>query len=190
MIASSDTDGIIKTWSSTPAPQTLATFISQGSAVTALDWVKHSERHFLYGTENGIVRLCDKDERKTVKELQFEVIYPKNEQQNLFVLSCGASHLFQDQEISTIACSPNASHCVIALTKKSTAESSLMLYDMKTMVLEHDLSEAAPISELTACVFNHNSQVDKTIKYFKRKCNSDKFSRSFFKILACYIFGC
>lgn len=73
MIASSDTDGIIKIWSSTPAPQTLATFISQGSAVTALDWVKHSERHFLYGTENGVVRLCDKDERKTVKELNFEV---------------------------------------------------------------------------------------------------------------------
>ena len=66
---------------------------------------------------------------------------------------------FQDQEISTLACSPNASNCVVAMTKKSTGESSFMLYDIKTMALEHNLSEGAPISELTACVFNHNSQV-------------------------------
>ena len=57
-----------KVWTPSPsgAPTTQATFISQ-SSVTALEWIPGSERHFLYGTRNGIVRLCDRIERRTMQ---------------------------------------------------------------------------------------------------------------------------
>ena len=48
-------------------PQTLATFVSTCS-VTSLDWLPNSDRHFVYGTSNGAIRLCDADERKVVTE--------------------------------------------------------------------------------------------------------------------------
>ena len=68
VVASSDVDGVLKVWTPSPsgAPTTQATFISQNS-VTALEWVPNSERHFLYGTRNGIVRLCDRIERRTMQ---------------------------------------------------------------------------------------------------------------------------
>ena len=49
-------------------PHTLATFVSTCS-VTSLDWIPNSDRHFVYGTSNGTVRLCDADERKVVTEM-------------------------------------------------------------------------------------------------------------------------
>ena len=68
VVASSDVDGVLKVWAPSPsgAPTTQATFISQNS-VTALEWIPNSERHFLYGTRNGIVRLCDRIERRTMQ---------------------------------------------------------------------------------------------------------------------------
>ena len=68
VVASSDVDGVLKVWTPSPsgAPTTQATFISQNS-VTALEWIPNSERHFLYGTRNGIVRLCDRIERRTMQ---------------------------------------------------------------------------------------------------------------------------
>ena len=59
---------MLKVWTPSPsgAPTTQATFISQ-SSVTALEWIPSSERHFLYGTRNGIVRLCDRIERRTMQ---------------------------------------------------------------------------------------------------------------------------
>jgi hypothetical protein len=76
--ASCDSGGVIKVrllhpppstqvWSSTPAPTTLATFIS-GAPVTALAWLGPTERYFLYGTALGQVRLCDVAEKTTVGE--------------------------------------------------------------------------------------------------------------------------
>ncbi|KAG0415205.1 hypothetical protein HPB47_007653, partial [Ixodes persulcatus] len=43
MLASADTDGVIKVWSPNPSPKTLATVVSK-SSVTALDWV-HKHQH-------------------------------------------------------------------------------------------------------------------------------------------------
>ena len=68
VVASSDVDGVLKVWAPSPsgAPTTQATFISQNS-VTALEWIPNSERHFLYGTRSGVVRLCDRIERRTMQ---------------------------------------------------------------------------------------------------------------------------
>ncbi len=141
VVASSDMDGVVKVWTPSPAgpPQTQATFICQNS-VTALEWIPNTDRHFLYGTRNGIVRLCDSAERRTINEVNFN-----------------------KSNIGVIACSPSGSSCVVGLFNGSSSASSLLLYDVRTMTLEHDLSAETAVtsanSELTACVFNHNSQM-------------------------------
>jgi WD40 repeat protein len=139
VVASTDVDGVVKVWTPLPsgAPQTQATFISQNS-VTALEWIPNTERHFFYGTRSGIVRLCDSNERRTMKEVALD-----------------------GEKIGVIACSPSGSSCVVG-TYNGTA-SSLLLYDVRTMTKEHDLAADTAVttanSELTACVFNHNSQM-------------------------------
>jgi hypothetical protein len=37
-------------------------------SVTSLDWLPNSDRHFVYGTSNGTIRLCDAEDRKVVTE--------------------------------------------------------------------------------------------------------------------------
>lgn len=132
LMASGDVDGVVKIWSASPgAPQTLATFISQ-SAITSLDWVANSERHFVYGTNTGTVRLCDKDERKATAELGTE----------------------ESANVQQVACSPNGSLCAVATTK-------LALIDLKSCTpVELDMtSNTMSLSCVTTCVFNHNSQM-------------------------------
>ncbi|TRY71914.1 hypothetical protein TCAL_00179 [Tigriopus californicus] len=134
LIASSDIDGVIKIWTPTPNPITQSTFIAQ-SAVTALDWVPTSDRHFLYGTRNGTVRFCDQVERKTQNEIHFE----------------------DQRTIRVLACSPNSNICALAASNASAE--LLTVYDLKTMTLLYELSDSTPICEVTSCSFNHNSQM-------------------------------
>lgn len=113
VIASSDLDGVLKVekhhifvplfffftftnwcqiWSPTPNPQTKATFIAK-TPITALEWVPESDRHFLYGTRDGIVRICDQIDRRTLKEVNF-----------------GS----ENRIIRTLACNDSSSHCAMS----------------------------------------------------------------------------
>ena len=136
-IASSDIDGIIKIWSPTPAPKTLATFISI-SGVTAMDWVTHSERHFIYGTKSGTIRLCDKNDRTSVE----------------FESSSSIS-----APIIHITSNPNGSSFAVSTTVDMHGLGSLFMYDLKTSKMERDLSLGVPIPMISCSVFNHNSQM-------------------------------
>jgi len=66
-IASCDSSGVIKVWSSSPSPATLATFIS-GSPVSSLAWLSGSERYLVYGTTGRQLRLCDVVEKTAMAE--------------------------------------------------------------------------------------------------------------------------
>jgi len=66
-IASCDSSGVIKVWSSSPSPTTLATFIS-GLPVSSLVWLAGSERYLVYGTTGRQVRLCDVVEKTAIAE--------------------------------------------------------------------------------------------------------------------------
>merc|ERR1719234_2800594 len=66
-IASCDSSGVIKVWSSSPSPATLATFIS-GSPVSSLVWLAGSERYLVYGTTARQLRLCDVVEKTAMAE--------------------------------------------------------------------------------------------------------------------------
>ena len=87
-------------------PHTLATFVSTCS-VTSLDWLPNSDRHFVYGTSNGTVRLCDADERKVITEMS-----TSRETGN------GST-----QSIQQLACSPN-NGSVIAISAASNGDSN------------------------------------------------------------------
>ncbi len=147
LIASSDADGVIKVWSASPAPLTRATFIS-GTGATALEWLPDSERHFLYGTRSGSVKLCDTEERKAVNEAASSNASGRRSEE-------GGSSC----PVSTLSCSPNGSNFVCG------AGAALRLHDLRTMFIQHEFSvdEAASTAsrpfELTCCAFNHNSQM-------------------------------
>ena len=54
-VVSVDSTGVIKVWTVSPIPLTLATFIS-GSPVTSVCWVGGSPKYLLYGTQSGHAR--------------------------------------------------------------------------------------------------------------------------------------
>jgi WD40 repeat protein len=147
-IASSDVDGVVKVWSASPGPpHTYATFVSQ-SGVSALDWLPNSDRRFIYGTMNGQVRICDKDERKATCEL--------------------ATAIPCNTFIKQVVCSPTGNLCAVASESDKNEKSDsgiLMLYDLKTsQLIENNLTQALSSSfnsstTVTSCVFNHNAQM-------------------------------
>ena len=141
-IASCDTEGVVKVWSASPGPpQTHATYVSP-SGVTALDWVPNSDQKFLYGTMNGMVRICDKDERKSSTEFHLQ------EGNNPFI-----NHL---------TCSSTGNLCAIA-SETSPLEGYLSLYDLRAgQIIEPNLLSSLMTglqSTLSTCVFNHNAQM-------------------------------
>ena len=160
VVASSDVSGVIKVWNaSPPAPDTIATFISN-QPITALDWIPHSDRHFIYGTKTGVVRFCDMTERRTNSEV-----------------SSGEGCI-----IRTLTCSPNANCLTVSVSNENASKESLQVYDLKTMNQELDLLQDLPSAPLqTSCLFNHNAQmiisagVDGKVRIFdlrKRDCIS------------------
>ena len=141
-IASCDTEGVVKVWSASPGPpQTHATYVSP-SGVTALDWIPNSDQKFLYGTMNGMVRICDKDERKSSTEFHLQ------EGNNPFI-----NHL---------TCSSTGNLVAIA-SETSPLEGYLSLYDLRAgQIIEPNLLSSLMTglqSTLSTCVFNHNAQM-------------------------------
>jgi len=130
-VVSADQSGVIKVWSATPSPSTLATFIS-GSPVTAICWVEGSDRYFLYGTSSGQVRLCDVTEKMSIAEVSADLLSG----QGVAVLQCGPS---------------GASFLVCAGIK-------ILMMDTKTCRLDRDLSQPS-LNPITSAQFNHNGSV-------------------------------
>ncbi len=112
--------------------------------MTALEWLPDSERHFLYGTSAGSIKLCDKEERKAINEA---------------IVSGG-----RKIPISTLACAPSGANSGVFVAGTGSA---LRLYDSKTMSLVHEFGSAeeemgsvsTSLHQLTCCAFNHNSQM-------------------------------
>jgi len=130
-VVSADQSGVVKVWSATPSPSTLATFIS-GSPVTAICWVEGSDRYFLYGTSSGQVRLCDVSEKMSIAEIPGELLSG----QSVAVLQSGPS---------------GASFLVCAGIK-------ILMMDTKTCKLDRDLSQPS-LNPITSAQFNHNGSV-------------------------------
>jgi len=130
-VVSADQSGVVKVWSPTPSPSTLATFIS-GSPVTAICWVEGSDRYFLYGTSSGQVRLCDVSEKMSIAEVPTE--------------------LLSGQSVSVLQCGPSGSSFLVCAGIK------ILMMDTKTCKLDRDLSQPS-LNPITSAQFNHNGSV-------------------------------
>jgi len=130
-VVSADQSGVVKVWSPTPSPSTLATFIS-GSPVTAICWVEGSDRYFLYGTSSGQVRLCDVSEKMSIAEVPTD--------------------LLSGQSVSVLQCGPSGSSFPVCSGIK------ILMMDTKTCKLDRDLSQPS-LNPITSAQFNHNGSV-------------------------------
>ncbi|XP_049957291.1 WD repeat-containing protein 91 [Schistocerca serialis cubense] len=139
-LATADTDGVIKLWTTTPALKTAATFVTKNS-VLSLDWVMKDERFVISGHKAGLIRLHDNS--KMVWELNSE-----------------SDSLLQDSWVVDIQCSPTDSTFVCSVVgDQGNGSGKLLLYDIKTRKLESSMS--LPTDDIVAnyVTFNHNGQL-------------------------------
>ncbi|CAL4113265.1 unnamed protein product, partial [Meganyctiphanes norvegica] len=68
LVASADTDGVVKLWAPSPAPKTQCGLVVK-SAVTAVEWLPRGERHVLLATKAATLRLFDVKDKKTVWDI-------------------------------------------------------------------------------------------------------------------------
>ncbi|XP_067011129.2 WD repeat-containing protein 91 [Anabrus simplex] len=141
-VASADVDGVIKLWSTTPSPRTLATFVTK-SSVLALDWVRKNERYLITGHKLGLVRLYDTWDNKMVWELGSELTSP-----------------LRDCWVVDVCCHPMESSFVCSTVgSQGSGPGKLLLYDIKTRKLERSLPFDSPSLVANCCTFNHNGQM-------------------------------
>ncbi|XP_049862050.1 WD repeat-containing protein 91 [Schistocerca gregaria] len=139
-LATADTDGVIKLWTTTPALKTAATFVTKNS-VLSLDWVMKDERFVISGHKAGLIRLHDNS--KMAWELNSE-----------------SDSLLQDSWVVDIRCSPTDSTFVCSVVgDQGNGSGKLLLYDIKTRKLESSMS--LPTDDIVAnyVTFNHNGQL-------------------------------
>lgn len=137
-VASSDMDGVIKIWNASPSISTVSTIMSKTS-VLSLEWGSKRERLLFYGGTTGVVRIYDTKERRVVKEI--------------FTNSTGSSN----QKVFCICSNPLGTNFVTSAS--SGEESSLCLWDLKTLGIEKQLSVSSDKSQALCCSFNHNGQL-------------------------------
>ncbi|KAJ9585107.1 hypothetical protein L9F63_020547 [Diploptera punctata] len=142
-VVSADIDGVVKLWTITPTPKTLATFFSK-SSIMALDWVTKNERYFISANKQGLVRLYDTRDNRMMWEM-----------------GADAGSFLKDSRIMTICCSPVESTFICSVALPSQGGGKLFLFDIKTKKLERTLSldSAQNFAMATCCTFNHNGQL-------------------------------
>ena len=101
----------------------------------------------IYGAMNGIVRICDIDERKPF--LHEFTSHQENE---------------PPQFVKQVSCSSNGNLCAIATESNQNVDGKLMVYDLKSMKwIESDLNQTSSpsttMSSVTSMTFNHNAQL-------------------------------
>lgn len=142
-VVSADVDGVVKLWTITPTPRTLATFFSK-SSIMSLDWVTKNERYFISGNKQGLIRLYDTRENRIMWEMGAE-----------------PGSVLKDTRTMTICCNPVESTFICSVALPAQAGGKLFLFDIKSKKLERFLSldSSQNFAVATCCTFNHNGQL-------------------------------
>ncbi|XP_041369191.1 WD repeat-containing protein 91-like isoform X2 [Gigantopelta aegis] len=149
-ISSLDVDGIVKVWTWSPQPATMATVMSK-SAFLSLDWASKSDRWLLLGNRTGNIRLFDVKEIKTFREVVADQSYPRII--NITANPVGMSFVCS-ATVQRIRSSSGASE-----RSSLVKPGKLMLWDLRSMKLDKVLPlEPSPIA-VNCCVYNHNGQL-------------------------------
>lgn len=141
MVASTDTDGVVKIWSPAPSPVLICTSMLK-STIRCLDWLIKNERFVVLGSEEGLLHLYDTKENKIIWETGNENNSP-----------------LRDCRVASISSSPTDTSFVCS-TLSNRSDHKLLLYDVKTKKLERSLSlNCDPSVYVTCCTHNHNGQL-------------------------------
>ncbi|XP_014277435.1 WD repeat-containing protein 91 isoform X1 [Halyomorpha halys] len=142
LVASSDSDGVLKVWSPSPTLSIISSF-HFSTPITALCWLK-SERFFLSGSLDGILRFHDAKDNKIIWEL----------------IPDGTSVL-KDSKIVTLCCNHTERHFACTALNEAKKEAKLLVYDIKTHKLEqaYSVGEGGPDLTVNCAVFNHNGSL-------------------------------
>ena len=129
-VVSADTSGVIKVWTASPTPLTLATFIS-GCGVTSLCWVGDTDKYLLYGTRAGQARLCDVTDMSVVEVSQ---------------------DLLAGQPVTVLESGPANNTFLLCAGIK------ILLMETANCQLDRDLSHPS-LKPIVCAQFNHNGSV-------------------------------
>ncbi|KAI0211008.1 WD repeat-containing protein 91 [Lamellibrachia satsuma] len=130
MVATLDTDGVIKVWTLQPAPVTLVTTMSKTQLISE-EWLKKSDCRLLLGSKCNSIRLFDVHEKKTVIEITTDPAYPR------------IVHLESDVAGRKFVSSAKGGKLGTASqpgTNVPQSAGKLSLWDVETMKAEHHLA--------------------------------------------------
>ncbi|CAI2175437.1 8981_t:CDS:10 [Funneliformis geosporum] len=152
LIASCDVDNVIRIWSYTGTSSTLK-LSNQNSNILSLEWEARSDKLLLYGTDERLVKVYNKESRSIVHEFQMDDRFPRVNQ-----ISCSPVE-------SLFACSGSPRSIDDACIKSVTG--SLITWNLKTMTIQDTFRFEAssnspsslPLSPIETIKFNHNGQM-------------------------------
>ncbi|CAG8671099.1 12495_t:CDS:10 [Funneliformis mosseae] len=152
LIASCDVDNIIRIWSYTGTSPTLK-LSNLNSNILSLEWEARSDKLLLYGTDERLVKVYNKENRSIVHEFQMDDRFPRVNQ-----ISCSPVE-------SLFACSGSPRSIDDACIKSVTG--SLITWNLKTMTIQDKfMFEASsnspsslPLTPIETIKFNHNGQM-------------------------------
>lgn len=152
MISSVDLDGIVKVWKHQPTLSTVATIMTK-SSILCTEWASKTDKVLLLGTSNGKIRLYDTETKITRCDLSTE-----SNQSRIVSLACsplGTSFVCSAtvEPKSSLTMSSVFKHALHTDQDKNT---SLLLWDLKTMKLERHLPLGGNITRINCIAYNHN----------------------------------
>ncbi|KAK4288121.1 hypothetical protein Pmani_038837 [Petrolisthes manimaculis] len=144
LVASADTDGVVKLWAPTPQPKTYCGVVVK-SAVTGVEWLPRGERFLLVATKAATLRLFDTRDKKTVWEIGPD--------------TCP---VLKDQRIMGVRVSPGEGSAVVSSSPRVRPQGTpapytppaLHTFDMNTLKLQNTYKVEG--GTVNGCVINHN----------------------------------
>ncbi|PKC63967.1 WD40 repeat-like protein [Rhizophagus irregularis] len=153
LIASSDVDNIIRIWSYAGSSSPTVKLSNSNSNILSLEWEARSDKLLLYGTDEQLIKVYNKESRSIIHEFKMDEQFPKVNQ-----ISCSPVE-------SLFACSGSPKSIDDMCNRSETG--SLITLNLKTMTIQDTFMLKAsskspsslPLMPIETIKFNHNAQM-------------------------------
>ncbi|KAJ8025531.1 WD repeat-containing protein 91 [Holothuria leucospilota] len=145
-VATMDIDGVVKIWSFSPIPTTIATVMYK-SPLISMEWVPKQPRMLLLGSSDGTLKMYDTEQKKTFTDVQVDQFCPK---------------------IISLACNPVGEVFATAQTSQpleragisgERCKSRLLIWDVKLMRPQQEFLLGDGKTCVNSMAFNHNGNL-------------------------------
>ncbi|GES84047.1 WD repeat-containing protein 91 isoform X2 [Rhizophagus clarus] len=153
LIASCDVDNIIRIWNYAGSSSPTVKLNNSNSNILSLEWEARSDKLLLYGTDEQLINVYNKESRSIIHEFKMNDQFPRVNQ-----ISCSPVE-------SLFACSGSPKLIENACSGSETG--SLVTLDLKTMTIQDTFtlksssqsSSSLPLMPIETIKFNHNGQM-------------------------------